>query len=35
MTVAMLIATAFGISQEAEKVRFQEKNARTKGFGRI
>lgn len=34
MTVAMLIATAFGINQEAEKVRFDEKKARTKGFGR-
>lgn len=35
MTVAMLIATAFGLNQEAEKVRFQEKRDRTTGFGRF
>lgn len=33
MTVAMLIATAFGLHQEAERNRLQEKRAAIKGFG--
>jgi hypothetical protein len=33
MTVAMLIATAFGLHQEAEKVRHTEKNRTYSNFG--
>ncbi len=33
MTVAMLIATAFGIHQESERMRLQEQKARSNGFG--
>ena len=33
MTIAMLIATAFGIHQEAERVRVRERASRTTGFG--
>jgi hypothetical protein len=33
MTVAMLIATVFGLHQEAERVRFDEKNDRIGHFG--
>ena len=33
MTVAMLIATVFGLHQEAERVRFDEKSRRTGHFG--
>lgn len=32
MTVAMLIATAFGLHQEAERMRFQEKRISVKRF---
>lgn len=32
MTVAMLIATAFGLHQEAELVRVQSKNKDVRGF---
>lgn len=34
MTIAMLIATAFGIHQESQRLRYQEQKARTDGFGR-
>lgn len=33
MTVAMLIATLFGMHQETEKARLREKKIRTRGFG--
>ena len=33
MTVLMLIATVFGLHQEAERVRFDKRNKRTAGFG--
>jgi hypothetical protein len=33
MTVAMLIATLFGLHQEAERVRVKNNNKRFKGFG--
>ena len=33
MTVAMLIATAFGLHQEAERMRLQEKKSTLRGFG--
>ena len=33
MTLAMLIATAFGLHQEAERTRFQEKRIKIRGFG--
>ena len=33
MTLAMLIATAFGLHQEAERMRFQEKRIKFRGFG--
>lgn len=33
MTVAMLIATLFGMHQETEKARLQEKKVRARGFG--
>jgi hypothetical protein len=33
MTVLMLIATVFGLHQEAERVRFDKRSKRTAGFG--
>ena len=33
MTLAMLIATAFGLHQEAERMRLQEKRINFRGFG--
>jgi hypothetical protein len=33
MTLAMLIATVFGLHQEAERVRFEEKAVKARGFG--
>lgn len=33
MTVLMLIATFFGLHQEAERVRLDERNQKTQGFG--
>jgi hypothetical protein len=33
MTAAMLIATLFGIHQEAQRVRIRTKDTRTGGFG--
>ena len=33
MTIAMLIATAFGLHQESERMRFQQKRIRARGFG--
>ena len=33
MTVAMLIATMIGLYQETDRLRFQERTARTRGFG--
>jgi hypothetical protein len=33
MTVFMLIATAFGLHQETERMRLQEKKATLRGFG--
>ncbi len=33
MTIAMLIATVFGLHQEAERLRFEEKAVKAKGFG--
>ncbi len=33
MTIAMLIATVFGLHQEAERTKFQEKRIRFTGFG--
>lgn len=34
MTVAMLIATAFGIHEETQRLRSQQQKARTDRFGR-
>ena len=34
MTIAMLIATAFGLHQESERVRLREKKTSLRGFGR-
>jgi hypothetical protein len=34
MTIAMLIATAFGVHQEAQRVRFDDRKDRYSGFGR-
>jgi hypothetical protein len=34
MTIAMLIATAFGLHQESERVRLKEKKTNLRGFGR-
>ncbi len=33
MTLAMLIATAFGLRHEAEQLRFKEKRIQFRGFG--
>ena len=33
MTIAMLIATAFGLHQETERVRLKEKKDTLRGFG--
>jgi hypothetical protein len=33
MTVLMLIATVFGLHQEAERVRLDKRARRTQGFG--
>ncbi|CAG1003759.1 hypothetical protein RHIZO_03038 [Rhizobiaceae bacterium] len=33
MTLAMLIATAFGVHQEAQKVRFDDRKDRISRFG--
>lgn len=33
MTIAMLIATAFGLHQEAERVKVESKNKDVRGFG--
>lgn len=33
MTLAMLIATAFGVHQEAQKVRFDDRRERFSRFG--
>lgn len=33
MTVLMLIATFFGLHQEAERVRLDKRTRRTQGFG--
>jgi hypothetical protein len=33
MTIAMLIATAFGLQQEAEQMRFREMRIKSRGFG--
>ena len=33
MTVAMMIATAFGVHQEAQRVRFDDRNDRFSRFG--
>lgn len=33
MTVLMLIATLFGLHQEAERVRLDQRHRRTRGFG--
>ena len=33
MTIAMLIATAFGLHQESERMRLQEKRIKVRGFG--
>ena len=33
MTIAMLIATAFGLHQESERMRFQDKRIKGRGFG--
>ena len=35
MMMVMLIATAFGLHQEAERMRFREKAAKAQGFGQI
>jgi hypothetical protein len=32
MTIAMLIATAFGLHQEAARVRIEERKDRSRGF---
>lgn len=34
MTIAMLIATAFGLHQESERMRLREKKTSLRGFGR-
>ena len=34
MTIAMLIATAFGLHQEAEKVRLEQRRGQSGPFGR-
>lgn len=34
MTILMLIATAVGVHQEAERVRLKDRNDRSRGFGR-
>ena len=34
MTVAMLIATAFALHQESERMRLKEKKVHLRGFGR-
>ncbi|HKU69656.1 MAG TPA: hypothetical protein VJQ51_02350 [Burkholderiales bacterium] len=34
MTIAMLIATAFGLHQESERMRLKEKRTNLRGFGR-
>ena len=34
MTIAMLIATAFGLHQETERLRLKEKKSSLRGFGR-
>jgi hypothetical protein len=34
MTVAMLIATAVGLHQESQRLRFKEQKVRSKDFGR-
>ena len=33
MTLAMLIATAFGLHQEAERMKMKEQRVSTRGFG--
>jgi hypothetical protein len=33
MTIAMLIATAFGLHQETERMRLKEKRSSFRGFG--
>ena len=33
MTIAMLIATAFGLHQETERMRLREKRSTQRGFG--
>lgn len=33
MTVAMLIATIFGLHQETERVRLELRNRKSRGFG--
>jgi hypothetical protein len=33
MTIAMLIATALGLHQEAARVRLEDRNDRSRGFG--
>jgi hypothetical protein len=33
MTIAMLIATAFGLHQETERMRLKEKKITLRGFG--
>lgn len=33
MTVAMLIATAFGLHQESQRLRYKEQKVRSKRFG--
>jgi len=33
MTVAMLIATAFGLHQETERLRLKQKRSTLRGFG--
>jgi heme/copper-type cytochrome/quinol oxidase subunit 3 len=35
MTFAMLVATFVGLQQEAERMRFQERAVRAKGFGNV
>ncbi|RFC67318.1 MULTISPECIES: hypothetical protein [Mesorhizobium] len=34
MTILMLIATAVGVHQEAERVRLKDRSDRSRGFGR-
>ena len=34
MTIAMLIATAFGLHQESERLKLKEKRINQRGFGR-